>query len=446
MKKTNLYIVHNAVFSINKLPLDENRNIRPSLNKIFNNNFCFREFRLNILRFRKEQAPPLPFIKNLGSIIFSPNSLRLSNSLWFHRDTVPQLLAGREEYKNPEEPLQEDSFSLDDDYKIFGYNSKLEDQRHNFLYFETSKSLYIKYVLNGECLGTGRVYTHIYPFGYIVISFALNVDSFKVTGSINTILKETRLSNKNSNWLWQSKFGNLPLSEIFFHIKKSIFESLFEPDNIPSAKVSIHSSIKYFDNIEFEMIGVLKGEKSKFEIGGKFLVYDEELNVEYEWPGRPVIESFEINQQGLLFKFSHERTRKTALRLFWKINTIYEYAFIQKRIFHDYKNYLTDKIQELKEFRFQFGKKMLEEDISKFSVYEPSIPRFIYNFNKHISRAAPFYRKIYHTIETGIKLKNDREELKVLIKEWEQEVEKWDPPVKALWKKILSPLRSLLGL
>ncbi|RXQ87121.1 hypothetical protein EO244_16710 [Ancylomarina salipaludis] len=429
MDKTNLYIVHNAIFSMNKIPLGDNRNMRPHLNKLFNNNYCFREHRLNILNPFQENTQSLPFIKNLGLIVFNPKSMRLSSSGCCERELLAQFLGGREEYNNPEAPLQ-NLVEIDEDWdewNLFGYNAKLDDQRHNYLYFELAKSLPIKCIINGKCIATGKVHTHIYPFGYIVISFALNIDYSKTSENIKTILKETRLNRNNKNWKWRSKFGELPLSEILNNVKKSILESFFDSNSIPSTRITIETSIKHFDNIASELDNVLKGENQKFSI-------DEESN-----------EYFKINPQGLLVNFSNERTNKSALRFFWKINTIFEYAFIQKRIMHDYKNYLTDKVQELKEYRFQLGKKLLEEDIAKFSVFEPTIPRFINDFNAHIKAASPFHRRIYYEIEKGINLKHDKEKFKTIINEWEQEIEKWEHPIKVLWKKFLSPLRSLLG-
>jgi hypothetical protein len=39
-----------------------------------------------------------------------------------------------------------------------------------------------------------------------------------------------------------------------------------------------------------------------------------------------------------------------------------------------------------------------------------------------------------------------REKLKELVKEWEGEVSQWEAPLRVLWKNVISPLRSLLGL
>jgi hypothetical protein len=39
-----------------------------------------------------------------------------------------------------------------------------------------------------------------------------------------------------------------------------------------------------------------------------------------------------------------------------------------------------------------------------------------------------------------------REQLKEVVGEWEAEVAQWEHGVVVLWKKVLSPLRGLLGL
>lgn len=460
MKEEYIYIEHNAVIALNERPLGENIKIRAPLNKIFNHERTFEEHRMNFLglnlNYRKPQLiqygdfPPImmprfvysnpshPFIKNLGPIVFNSNSLKLISSGCCTRNTIIELLAGRRSFNEPnakKESIEEIAYyDVDDGDEtkpiFFGYNPWLEDQRHNHLFYETAKSLKIKHHVNNKCIASGKIKVHIYPFGYIVLKFSLNINYNLLSEDINTVLKETRLTNSKSTWLWKSKFGDLPLAEILKNVKFSILDTLYEQDDRPSLKEHIFSSIKYTEHFGSE-INLLKGDMESF------VLFDNDWNETSEY--------FYINPQSLIYQFSNKRKFKSSLIIFEKLNYIYEYAFLKKLITNDLNKYLKNKILDLKEYRFSLSKKLIEEDIYIFSEYEAEIPRFVKNYFEHISNAPPFHRKIYSLIEKGINLDYEKNKLNNTLKDWEQEVEKWDNPLKALWNKILSPLKGLLG-
>jgi hypothetical protein len=151
------------------------------------------------------------------------------------------------------------------------------------------------------------------------------------------------------------------------------------------------------------------------------------------------------SHQGLICIFKPKSNRKSALRFFWKIVFLSEFIEYKRQIYEDYSIFLQNEVQNLTDFRLSIKRKIKKEDLLKFSVYDPIIPEFIFALNKHIKQAAPFHRKIYSIISMGSDFDSLRERLiNRDVKEWREEVDKWNPSLILLWNKIIFPIRSLV--
>ena len=121
------------------------------------------------------------------------------------------------------------------------------------------------------------------------------------------------------------------------------------------------------------------------------------------------------------------------------------HPYMAGHIYDDYIAFLEAEITRLKEFRLSTLRKLAKEDLSRFSVYDRRIPTYLQALDAFIRPASPGYRRIYSLISEGIGFSERRAKLRALVGEWEEEVEKWEHSFVVLWKKLIAPLRSVLG-
>ncbi len=150
-----------------------------------------------------------------------------------------------------------------------------------------------------------------------------------------------------------------------------------------------------------------------------------------------------ISNQGFILNFLGDRNRKSALKLFWKFQTLHEFVNIKKIIYQDYSDYLRSEIVNLKEYHLSIKSKFLKEDPLRLSPFNSEIPYFLWVLDKHIQSASPYYRKIYSFISKGTEFDDIRLKLNELINVWEEEIEKWEPSLLVLWTKLIAPIRSI---
>jgi hypothetical protein len=150
-----------------------------------------------------------------------------------------------------------------------------------------------------------------------------------------------------------------------------------------------------------------------------------------------------VSKQGILCNFSQVRGRRNSLRFFWRIASLYEFVMVKKIVFQNYISFLQGEIVNLQEYRLSTKKKLLKEDLLKLSVFDANIPRFLFQLDKYIQTADSLYRKIYSVLSSFTGFDDARSKLKSLINNWESEIEKWEPGSVTIWKRIISPLRSI---
>ena len=428
------YIVHSQVIGLNDQPFPPKEKLRSVWHPLFNSKNCFTDL-CKLIDFgayseinNEPVISSIPFICNLGPVWFNTQSVRLMNSL--EGEWLGQSLC------RTDDDFIEDDFNDDELRLFFGHDSQLEDQRMNYLSFEIYNPLFIRAKTEDETQVEGKIFLHIYPSGYLVfhVAVALNWRDGRNLDGLHKILKETRPWRTDSNWTWSSKLGSGRLSEIIKTIKDKIQQSFYVDSSTPLQQGTWWSSLKLISAAEGKHIATeLSLHENKYEIVD---MQDKFTSLKYLYSSR----------QGLVCIFQPECKRKTALHFFWKILVFTEFVAFKHKLYEDYAKFLRREVNQLKDFRLSLKRKATKEDLLRFSVYDHTIPQFLFALDNHIQSAKPFHRFIYSTISTGTGFDERREKVMKLINEWEEEVKQWEPISAALWKKIISPIRSFLAM
>ncbi|MBA7490299.1 hypothetical protein ES702_00836 [subsurface metagenome] len=393
------YVVQTQVISMSNRPFHAGKELRPIFRPIFNSSNCFDDMRDSKLYDwrHKDELPSKPFIRNLGQICFN---------------------VIREEFSE--------------------YDPRLEDQRMNHLHFELRKPLFLKATFDGQTQADGKAFIHFYPSGYIVIHLAIALKQQQNLQSLNSLhqaIRETRPMRSDSRWIWSSRLGTGKLPKIVELIRENIYQSLYTNFSTSNKHNHWHSALKLITTYDAKRVAnrFFKGKYDLFNL----------------WPHGHSDYSDEYllsSKQGVACGLSPYRSRHSALRFFWRISDLYEFVILKSHIYDDYAEFLRSEIANLKDFRLSTLRKLTREDMSQFSVYDPQIPQYFAALDRHIRSAKPFYRRIYSSISSGTGFDEHREKVKKLVNEWEAEVKQWEHGLSVLWKKVISPLRSILRL
>ena len=416
MLAESFYIVQSQIIGLSELPFSiDKKSIRKPFQTIFSSKDCFSNMQSLILNaWPTSTLPSQPFIRGLGQICFNTRSARLLNS----HERIYDL----PKYLKKSDDCSEEKITF------WGYNQSLEDQRMNQLYFELRRPLFLKATHEQKVKADGRLFLHIYPAGYLMIHLAIAMKQALSLDdqTIREILLETRPGSKNQKWFWRTKLIDGTLSEVTDLARSNIFQSIFSSPPVTKSS-RWQSAIKIVSTIEAKKLSklILKGDYEVFKI----------RNSEY------IISS----RHGIICNFEPTRERRSALRFFWKIFTFHNLVAFKNYVYDAYAEFLREEILQLRKHRLSYIIK-LKEDLFRLSVFDPLISEYLYALDGHIRSAPPFYRAIYSSISNGGSFDMRRNKIKSLVSEWESEVAQWDPSMIIIWKKVASPLLSLLKL
>jgi hypothetical protein len=390
--------------------------------------------------------PSKPFLRGLGSIFFDTHAARLTSKYGDTRRRLADLITGRQQWdprflevKNEEVTgdKRPDDDGGDDRFPIFGYDPKVADQRMNALYFELSRPVMLKAETHGDAKVSGRIFVHIYPSGYLVIQvpISLNWQSPKSIQNVKDLLRETKPDRLAGNWSWSSRIGRGSLRDIVELAKRHLWASFFEQVPRELHEGTWQSALKVVTTSE------LKQDSANTLITGGD--YESVALSRRTHTGKHLLSS----RQGLVcvfksrLRYGHE-LRRVHSRLFWKVLVFAEFVALKNQVYDDVGAFLRLESLRLKGARLSIARKLLEDDLTNLSVYDHTVGKFFAALDQQIVSAAPFHRRIYSAISKGSGFTARRERLKKLVDEWEKEVERWDPPVMVIWKKVVSPLRA----
>lgn len=443
MIANHVYLIQSQIISLGELPFLPKTIIRPAFHDIFINPYCFTKMRTSILDNQREYQkeiwqipllPSKPFLRNLGQICFNTNSIHMLYRDPFLRPAIAEQLAGCEYYWDPDAlPERPDRTK-----KFFGYDLSLEDQRMYQLHFELRRPIYLKAVLDGQTMADGNIFVHLYPSGYLVIYIAIDLKQPNLA-SLDTLKKAllaTRPGKPDTAWTWQSRLGHHVLKDTIESIRQNTYASIYrDPKNHTPNESSWHFALKIITNQNWETFPnrLFPADYEGFEI------------VSDQFDG-PTNEAVVTSHQGMISVQSPTRTRRDALRAFWNYLSLYEFALLKDQIYTDYASFLRAEIVKLREYRLSTVKKLTEEDFKTITVYKPEFARYLLALDNHIQNAPSFHRLIYAKISDGTGFSRRRLQVKQLLAEWETEVSQWEHSVVLLWKRVASPLRTLLGL
>ena len=450
------YIVQTQVISMSDRPFLAGKGLRPIFRSIFNNSNCFADMPDSILydRCHKDELSSRPFIRNLGQICFNTRSACFEDVTGQYM--FGEFLVGAKKYGVDEgmRELLREIFAPGEELvsrkDFFGYDPRLEDQRMNHLYFELRKPLFLKATFDGQSQADGKVFIHFYPSGYIVIHLVIALkqqQNLQSLDSLHQAIRETRPMRSNNRWIWSSRLGTGKLSKIVELIRKNIYQSLYTNFSISNKHNHWHSALKLITTYDAKRVAnrFFKGKYDLFNLG-PFEYRDHSDYSDDRNTKQSEDEYLLSSKQGIVCGLSPHRSRNFALRFFWRISALHEFVILKSHIYDDYAEFLRSEIANLKDFRLSTLRKLTREDISQFSVYDPQIPQYFAALDRHIRFVKPFYRRVYSSISSGTGFDERREKVKKLVNEWEAEVEQWEHSLSVLWKKVISPLRSILRL
>lgn len=423
------YIVQTQVIGLGDHPFLQKTGIRPIFHPIFTSKRCFSNMRTSILdTCRPIPLPPTPFIQNLGRVCFNPQRIPLRSKNEARLYLFGDLLHRSGEGSDFETALP---LQLDRDWWLFGYDSSLEDQRMNHLCFELHPPIELRATVAGKVQAEGKVFVHLYPSGYVVVHLAvvLKHRCLESLASLRRAVLETRPWRSDGTWIWSSKLGTAKLREVIELVQSSILGSVFIDLAGPTRQDRWHFAIRLLTKATASEIvsGFIEGQYEQFNLA---------RSEEYLLSSR----------QGVICGLSESRSRWRAHSLFWQVFTLYEFVLLKYHIYDSYADFLRSEIGDLRERRLGVTQKLAKEGVLRLSAYDRRIPRYLLTLDTYIRALSPFLRRVYSSLSDGTGFGERRARLLELVEEWEEEVEKWEPIVVMLWKKIVSPLHSLLGL
>lgn len=462
---TSAYIVHTQLLGLGNYPFPSTEGLRSKWHTLFNSETCFYSLR-NIIRpqmfpyfpfydhmmkvgdpkWISYQLTIKPFIKNLGPICFDSRSSRLNgSSLRNGRESLEYLLRSK---SLKEIESWRKKFFTKYPNGVFGYNPKLKDQRMNYLYFQLDNPLVLK-AEDDDLRAKGKVFIHIHPTGYIAlyVAIALQWKRNKGLNDIALLVKETRPWRRGTSWVWQTRIGDGRLFEVIGKVKHNLQASFYSDPSIHLHEGEWKSAINLTTSeppieVASELLSVEYGKYQVVNLQHHAASLDSTI---LDFGDSTSLKYMIVSRQGLFCAVRGDAKRKLALRFFWKILTLHEFAIYKHRVYEDYSEFLKNEITLLKEYRLSLKRKLAKEEVSKLSVYDHKIRRFLLALDSHIKTAAPFHRFIYSAISSGTGLDARREKLYKTLEQWEEEVSMWQHGIPLIWKKALSPLRSLLS-
>jgi hypothetical protein len=276
---------------------------------------------------------------------------------------------------------------------------------------------------------------HLYPSGYIAVQVAVSItwSSGSGLGGMNETITQTRPWRRNSTWEWASRVGTGALHNIVERALGAIRLSLFKENEAVPSEVEWYTAVN------------IPTDAGADQMAGEFQVRSPDLKglitsiPPAQW--RYLLPS----RQGLFCAYRPERNPKRAARSFRKFLTLAEYTLLKHKVFGDYSAYLEREIVKLTGYRLSVTRKMTREDVTRFSVYDHTIPQFITLLDAQVRHATLFYRRVYSGLSAGTDLDGRREGLKKQVEVWEEEVGKWESGLATFWRIVVSPIRSLLS-
>lgn len=442
--KPTAYIVHTQIIGLGNRPFPPLNRIRAVWHPLFNSKDCFTDLYSLIQDARhwdqdQERIPSKPFIQHLGSIYFTTRSVRLV----YGRDDRSVLAEhlGGEQYTEGYAPAPFEENETDDYFTyapIFGFDKDLEDQRMNYLYFEVRKPLFLKAETTDDTRADGKVFIHIYPSGYLSLQVAVSLawQKDRRLNDVRTLIQETRPWRRDTQWIWSSRLGTGTLSDVVERVKSKLRQSLYVDNSQPLREGPWLSALKLASDADAQRIALeVMLPRGQYDV----------LDLRSTDRDRSNCKGLVASRQGILCVAPREHKRKQALTLFWRILTLAEFVAFKQRVYDDYADFLRPQVQQLREFRLSIRRKLTKEDLFRFSVYDQTIPQFLAALDAHIRAAKPFHRRIYTSMSVGTGFDAQRERVMELVEDWEKEVEQWEPSLSLLWKRVISPIRSLLG-
>lgn len=438
------YIVQTNIIPLGDTPLHPSPHLRKIFHDIFKNTDCFADMRFSFPQEGKKFGalefafPSQPFIRDIGQVYFDTRSIRVGRPRTnTARLRLAALLAKKEEFWNPSRSRNEKTVQIENKNRFFGYEHRINDQRLNYLHFQT-KPLHIKAIYENRTIADGKLLIHLYPSGFVVIHLAVSIKSGENLNieNISQFTKECYPSRYDGAWTWDSRVAKGKLPDVVKAIKNKISASLFTEAQAQLEDGTWYSTIKLITTLDANSLSptLTRGQFTSFDLGL------------YKWKKGGSNEAMIVSRQGLICLLSPFRKRISSTHFLWSIIYLYHFILIKSQVYDSYANYLNRETERLREYRLSPISKFTKEDLRKLFVYDPLIPKYLNALDRFIQPAPPFYRRVYAAISDGTAFNEKRNKMLETVKNWESEVEQWEHPVAAAWNKLISPLRSLLGL
>jgi len=425
-----MYIVHLNVLSIANRPFSSLDDIRKIWKPVFDSEECYSKFKSHVVKqeyvYLDEEddwglSKPLlqskPFIRGFGPLAITSDFFRFDK---YKSDLLDSAIEGGDKSEKG----------------VFGLDYKLQDQRMNLLYFQIGHPIFLQSFSEYGVRVQGKIFLHLYPSGYLALiyAFSINWAGEKKIQDIQRVIKETRPWRHDGKWAWESRIGNGGLHSINNNLLVNIDSSLYSKS---------HKGVEvgeWFTNI---MQSLPLGTK---DAAHNILQNDKYRTLKLDSYGNiSNISYFLFSRNGNLAKCSPGSRRNKRMQLFWRFVLLSEFVLLETRIYTEYRDNLRKEIGKLKEYRLLPQNKLLKENIFKFSIFDPRISTYIIALDWHVRRLPPFYRKIYSELSTVHEFAHLRKQLLDDIEKWEDEASQWEHGLVMLWRKVVSPLRAILG-
>lgn len=407
MKIESLYITQTAVIGLSDVPLEAKENIRSAFHSIFRNQKCFTDAGFSISGAEtRQEHDNLPFISNLGQLCINEKPIKFFVT-----------------YPDYEELW---------DYRFFGYDKDLKDERMNFLSFGLNRSFKMLAQYGGRTVASGKIFLHIYPTGYIVVHLAVyrrdaHTVEIKTEKDILDLIHETKpwLDGK---WRWKSRFGCYSLRETFEHVFQNISLSLLAEGKMELRKLEWKAGVSMTADLYDEEISraIMGGEAANCFV-------DFRSNWDTDVPGGILFAKKKIH-----YYFARcGRERASVLHSFWKINHICEFVLYKNKVYSDYLNYIQKDRNEMRELNLNKAYKFKLANMIGKDFYSSTFFQYTQVLDGYVKVLGAKYRAMYSLFSDVDGFNDRRDKLSKALEAFEKDIEAWKGKDTGL-KKLLT--------
>ena len=406
--------------------------------------------------FRTDDRRQRPFVRDFGALVLDVDRANLEQR---SPRGLAQALGDPDGWEHEYKPQRE---------RYFYFDPGLADERMNVMPFTLSRTTALRAAVLGNQVRS-RAYVHVYAFGFGAIQLSQTIVFDKPFPLEKLGVLVSVLGPRNAGDVrWTSRFGETSLSEFVERLYARLAEAIDGGATIPDdRRRAWHTSIRLSDCDGRRLASALLDDGQQF---GSLAVSHRKQRVATladltDGGGAEPSTSAKRPPTSLANLYFHDEffiatqsdgaRPDRAVRAFWRVMELVEFALVQHAVVTYYKRSIEDRTAQLAAARRTSTlARVFKENVTRWSAYDAHVPAFLRALDGHIRYAdesaryrnnvPKFRRKLYSEIGKANGLFDARSELATVVDAWLGEADKFEPAIKNVLLAALHPLKDVL--